>query len=231
MQAFFVSGAGRWPLAALAAVAAALVVAVTRGGPGRQAPAAPVTAIVGWDASGSARPRLAAFVHQGVGLLRRLEPGRDRAMLFRMDRQTVAFFEGGVPDSRETLLALLVRELRPLPPRDGTFPAAFWRAAAERAAETRTPVVVLLLTDGGNDDDRPAARAALDEAVRRLAANRRVRRVCLWGVIPSCREALREAFAPLGDRVEIRGLDDADPGAVTASAHAPPPPGPEEGDP
>jgi hypothetical protein len=149
-------------------------------------------------------------------MVRRFEPGRDRVTLYRLDRSAAEFYDAAAPASLERLQDLLVRELEDRPARSGTRPAEFWQAAADRADRARSPLVVLLLTDGGNDDRTPDGLAALREAVERLARNPRVRRVCVWGVLPGQRAEVRADLAPLGDRLEVRGLEDVDPDRTLA---------------
>lgn len=189
------------PLSAVALAAAALS--------GCAGPAGePVDQVVGLDTSLSARRRLPAYVQAAARLTRRVNAAGGHSTLYRVDHQTLEFYDGVAPSGTEKIQELLVRELAPRPNRAGTHPAEFWHAAATRAAASRRDMVVALIGDGGNDDRSPEAMAKLRAAVERLAASPRVRRVLVWGVIPETREQLRADLAPLGNRLEIRGLDD-----------------------
>lgn len=174
--------------------------------------------IAGWDTSGSNRRRLAAEVRAGAGLIRRFEPSRTRLSCFRVDAVCTEFFDNLPPEGLERLLGMLVKALREPALARGTKPAPFWTAAAERAEEAACPTLVIYHTDGEIDDHSPVAMRALRAAVARLAANPRVRRVALWGVTPASRAELRREFAPLGDRLEIRGEDDMNAETLEAGA-------------
>lgn len=164
----------------------------------------------GFDTSGSMRPRLAASAATGARLARRLDPGRDRLTLYRVDRDTEELRDGPAPDSGAALQQQVVTELARPAAQSGTFPARFWAEVARRVRADRRPAVVVLFSDGDNDDGRPDATRAIHAAAADLAADADVRLVAVCGVSPRNRAALRDEFAPLGERFELLNLSEPD---------------------
>jgi hypothetical protein len=165
----------------------------------------PAHLLIGWDASKSARKWLPAYVRAGARLVRRFEPDYDWVTMYRVDSETTEFFDEPPPGSILTVQNLLTSELADPPAKDGTSPWRFWKAVAERAAAIQRPVLIVLLTDGENDDQTKAGQHELRFAIARLAGNKNVRRVCVWGVERTSREALRRELSPLGNRLVLCG--------------------------
>jgi len=169
----------------------------------------PITVVMGWDTSTSNRARLPEGTRLGVRLIRQLDPVIDRITLYRVDSEVAEFYNGHPPASREALQRLLIRELGPPPAQAVTRPAVFWREALTAVQVRQERSVVVFITDGQNDDQSGAAIQELHTTVHALAKERKVERVCIWGVENAQRRVLKRDFAPLGDRFYIRGFADA----------------------
>lgn len=168
----------------------------------------PVTVIAGFDTSGSNRGTLNAQTGAAAGFLRQLDSDRDRLVAYRVDRSCEEFYDSRLPEGLESLMGILLSGVEREAARPGTRPASFWNVCLERISRSREAVAVLLLTDGQVDDQSPAARAAIKRAADRLARNKRVKRVAIWGVTPPNRELIRRLMGVLGDRLELRGPED-----------------------
>jgi hypothetical protein len=183
----------------------------------RQSARGPVQLVVGCDASGSNRAALPVQVRMISRMTRRFTPGVDRLTLVRLDHEATEFYDGNVPASGDRLRSVLVQALSARATRPGTRPDRFWEAAAELAEASSAPVVVVLCGDGEMDDRGAEAVRRLTASVTRLARCPRVRRVAVWGVKPETRAALRRSLRALGDRLEIRGVEDVDPASFAAA--------------
>jgi hypothetical protein len=163
----------------------------------------------GFDTSESIRPHLGSFVRYGAALGRQLDPGKDLLTLYRVDRETLEFWDDPPPSSGERLQKALVKRLEPRPARNRTLPARFWQEVAGRAADDRGSVGIVFYSDGGNDDQSDQSFKTICKAAQALAANPYVLTVEVFGVNPRCRPYLRRAFAPLGPRrFHLHGLDE-----------------------
>jgi|GEM_PF-2355448 len=141
----------------------------------------------------------------------RLDQHRDRVTIIRIDREAREFYDQNAPRSREKFQWLLISETRPAAKVGGTFPAKFWAKAAERAQGVTVPVAVCLFSDSDNDDLSATARSEMQHAAKLLADNPHVVAVCCYGAHSKNWENLRTVFAPLGDRLQLRGPEEMDP--------------------
>lgn len=191
------------------------------------APTTRVTVIAGLDASASMRSALpggGTLLGQSraalADLAGRLQPGLDRLVVARVDRQTSEFFDEAAPTGSEAFLQTLLDHTRTPPSTDGTHPANFWRLAARRAASLQQApgagVAVAFLGDGDNDDLTKTARDEIRAAARALAANPRVVSVEFFGVNPKNWDTLRELFAPLGARLRLHPPQQMEPDELLA---------------
>lgn len=194
----------------LAGVASLLVVgqlAVRRA----MAPAPrPVLLLTGIDTSRSVRVPLAGGGTQlGRSLAQLAEvgaslaPGTDQIVAFRVDNTTQEFISEGAPDDEDQFTWTLIARTKVAPAQDGTFPAPFWVEAASRAASATTPVAVALWSDGDDDSKNLGQAIQIRRAALALAANKRVVSVDVFGVTPKNWDALRDLFAPLGNRLHL----------------------------
>jgi hypothetical protein len=163
-----------------------------------------LTLIGALDASGSARGSLLGPAAASTArLVAQLDPDKDRVMLYRLDRAATRFCGPEVPPSMQKLQMLLVAQMRQAAQHPGTHPASWWEKAATQAENAPGPIAIFLFTDGDSDNPTPISMARIAAAVRRLAANRRVVAVCLYGVKPSNFDVLDRQFASLGDRFRL----------------------------
>lgn len=187
---------------------------------GPTAPARHVYA--GLDTSGSWRPYLGLSATLCAGQVVNLEPGRDKLTLYRMDSTTREFSDGLAPESGDDLQSVIVTEVQAKSTASGTFPARFWQAVAERTDADPIPAVVEAFTDGDNDDLSAQSSKAIQDAVKRLAANPHVESVCIFGAAPRNWATLRAEFAPLGSRFHLCSPPEMTPERVAAALQASP---------
>lgn len=158
---------------------------------------------IGLDASLSARTSLGSYALLTKSLAEQLTPGHDRFTLYRVDHDTQEFCDGLYDGDVEATLKTTVAEIQTPSQQRGTLPAKFWQTVAARAASERAPSVVFLMTDGDNDDRRPESWQSLTEAGRRLSACPTVRSVVVCGARRENWEHLKQALAPLGNRLYL----------------------------
>lgn len=203
-------------LAAAACLGSGLLYTIARSTAGRATSSAVVTAmpastllIVGFDRSGSYRAYLGGAIAAGSSLTADLDADT-RLACYALDTQTTELYDNPPPESSDELAGIVTEKLRHLPAAQGTHPASFWTVAAQRAEEGNALTAVALYSDG-DDDAVPASQAQIRAAARRLAQNRNVVFVAIYGVNPDNRAALNAAFAPLGrDRFHLYGPQEAD---------------------
>jgi hypothetical protein len=166
------------------------------------APRHAMDAIIGLDTSDSARKDFKGGALVAASVAERLRAGRDGLRLFRVDHDCREIGTGKTLGDSEATLALIGSEMKSRSKQHGTLPERFWEQVAAQvgAAKTGRPLVIVLATDGDNDDLRPESRRKISGYIARLAASSRVRGVVLYGVRPSNMEAIRQQFAPLGER-------------------------------
>lgn len=164
-------------------------------------PQAPVEVITAFDTSASFRPHLPESARLMMHVVSRLKPGTDRIALFRVDDDCQQFFDGPSPISSDEIAPVLIKQLKPQPERDGTYPAAFFESAASQAGSADVCAIVCYVSDGDIDGHLDTQVPRLRKAADRLAKNRNVKAVCLVGVSPSNWARWRSIFAPLGDRL------------------------------
>lgn len=155
------------------------------------------------DASASWRPGLAATASLCAQQAGELNPAADQLTLYRLDDRLQEFSSGPAPDDPDTIQQTLNTQLLAVSPGRGTFPARFWTTVANRAQTDHCPAVIELFSDGDNDDQTAQSKHAICGAVRKLAANPRVRSVCLFGVQPRNWAYWRDCLRPLGDRAHL----------------------------
>jgi hypothetical protein len=170
------------------------------------------------DRSRSAQEGLPASIEAACSLAVQLQPNRDRLTLYRVERGADPFYDDPPFASREPLQALFIKELSVPPRLNRTFPEAFLRQAADDARNWRGPVLIAFFWDGGNDDGSAHGLSAYRAAIRRLAANPRVRGVGIFGVRRQNWAGVKRGFAPLGERLEIHPLEEMSPASLLARA-------------
>lgn len=174
-------------------------------------PRGPVNVMVGLDASKSVRvaqegrtPLLGAGVNLVAQLGETLDPDRDHLTVFRVDWRTQEFFDATAPSDPEAFQHTVIEQMKPLPQREGTFPALFWVEVARRAEEAPHPVAILFTGDADNDDLSEASLRAMRAAGVALGKNPRVVAVYISGANPKNWARLRDIFAPLGKRLHLQ---------------------------
>jgi len=193
----------------------------TRGAKPLDSPVAPgIHLYDGIDRSVSYRPHLSAAVTLCAGQAGLLDPATDHLTLYRVDRQTREFSDGPVPDDPDAVQHTLVTQVKNVPPQSGTFPARFWTTVADRAAADQDTAVIGFYSDADNDDLNAASEAVIRAAAQKLAANKRVASVSVYGVNPENRADLRRCFAPLGDRLHLYGPTEMTADAVAEAVDA-----------
>jgi hypothetical protein len=175
---------------------------------------------LGLDTSGSAREQIGGFRGVTVGLAETLTPERDRLTVYRVDRKTSEFYDRVYAGDVESLARTVVAETSVSAQGDeGTRLAEFWEQIATRAAtEQGSEITICLLADGFNDDVRPASWERIQAAVRKLAANPRVRGVVLCGFHADTWQQWRTTLAPLGGRLHLLSPSQATPEAVLSAS-------------
>ena len=163
----------------------------------------PVHLYLGFDASRSTRPHLGEYAELAVSIVEHAQPGSDALTLYRVDAECREFHDGPVPDSAESFIPPLVKDLQDMPDRDCTYPARFWTEVARRVAGDTRPVAIAYLSDGDNDDFRAASAKAIRTAAACLASNPRVVVVAVIGAEPGNFAALRRDLAPLEGRLVL----------------------------
>lgn len=170
-----------------------------------RAPVKPVTAIIGIDTSGSARPKLGEYVLHASRFTAHLEPNTDNLSLFRVDFETQEFYHDKVRGGREAALKRFLADVARQPERNRTLPETFWKNAAQQSDGATQPVCVLYFSDGDNDDMRAESRQALLVLGSRLAANPQIVSVQFVGVKAANRLYWEQCFAALGKRLILSG--------------------------
>lgn len=169
----------------------------------------------GIDASISFRDFLEGSTAEECDFDARLEP-EDKLTVYRVDCDSNEIFDGLAPENAASLAATLTDQLKPLPRYPGTFPAQFFAAVAKRSDTEHDPFIVFYHSDSDQDDWSAASKTALYAAAQKLAANHCLY-VVFWGIKSSNRQAMRDAFAPLGeDRVLVYGTEDVDTDSLLA---------------
>ncbi len=175
-------------------------------------PAAPVNSAAraqschlyaGLDTSASWRPYLGVSATLCARQALRLDPDHDSLTLYRLDSSTREFSDGHAPESGDRLQRTIVSEAASVSGTRGTFPARFWTAVTQRAAGDAGTVVIEIFSDGDNDDLTARSSSAIRTAAHRLAQNRHVAGVWVFGAQPRNWATLRGEFAPLGDRFHL----------------------------
>ena len=189
---------------------------------------------VGIDVSGSVGGRCAASVLLTEDLARALTPGQDALTLYRVDRETAAFYDQAVPAGSEELEQTMVAEVRKVQEmnarshRYGTYPGRFWAEISRRVAAEQGPVAVVLFSDGENTDASAAGQRAIRQAAQALAASPYVLSVSVYGVNSENFAPIHRGMDALGGRLHLYGTEQKDVQAVvdsfqraaTASANA-----------
>lgn len=157
----------------------------------------------GLDSSLSWRSRLGVSATLCARQTMNLDPNQDKVTLFRVDRQTEEFFDDSAPESGEELQATIIRQLQKNPTTSGTYPAVFWKEAADRAEGDSGPVTIELFSDGDNDDQEAASLADIRRSAHRLAGNPHIAGVWVFGAARENWAVLRSEFAPLGNRFHL----------------------------
>lgn len=160
--------------------------------------AAAKTLIVGIDRSKSDSDYLLGPAALGTSLLiARLDAQTDRVLVFRVENDTDLILGPEIPHSSEDLQRALVEQLMADPKQPGSFSADFWEKTAIAAEKAPGPVVIAFYTDG--DAESAASASRITAAAKRLADNKKVRAVCVYG--RKGENSKTDAwFAALGDR-------------------------------
>jgi hypothetical protein len=177
---------------------------------GVSAAPAGVLLVLGFDRSGSYRSCLGGAVAQGCGLAATLDHDTDGVACYAMDTKATELYDNPPPESGEELAGIVAGQLRCVPATRGTNPASFWEAAVDRLQDVRVPAAAALYSDADNDSG-PGSMSRIRAAAKRLALNKNVVFVAVYGVDPDNRAAMESAFAPLGrDRFRLYGPQEAD---------------------
>lgn len=156
------------------------------------------TLIVSIDRSKSDSNYLLGPAALGTSLLiARLDPQTDRVLVFRVEHDTDLILGPEIPQSSDDLQRALVEQLMADPKKSGTFSADFWEQAAIAAENAPGSVAIAFYTDG--DSESAASASRITAAAKRLADNKKVRAVCIYGR-KSGNSKNDVWFAALGDR-------------------------------
>ncbi len=168
-----------------------------------------ITLDVGIDATLSDRPHLGHYALLGAKLAARLNKQSDRVTFSRVDWDCEEFLNHTATGSSDALLAVIARELKPFPAKDGARSGLFWQRVAQRAETEGGDVVVVYFGDASDENPDPAAWRTLRAAGKSLADNPRVKKVIFCGAERSNRARIQRDF-PLGhDRLVILGPSEA----------------------
>jgi hypothetical protein len=171
--------------------------------------------LCGVDASSSFRPHLGASAEILSRIISDLDDS-DLLTLYRVDEQTDEFYDGPVPDSSESFVKVLNKELRAPPAHNGTLPALFWSAVSARVTAGNMPCVIVFFTDGDNDDETAASRREISRAAAAISRDKAAV-VLVAGVDRENWTVLRGEFAPLGDdRLHLCSASELNLDVVTA---------------
>lgn len=176
-----------------------------------------VKLISGIDTSGSEREKNAngaSNMGRGIALLAklgaRLDSDRDDLTVFRVDRETLEFYDQLAPQSREKFQWRLINQTKDAAPKGGTIPWKYWDKAADRAALSKVPVIVCLFTNGDCDDLSEAAHLSMRQSAQKLADNPHVVAVYVFGAQAKNWNAVKDDFAILGERLHVQNPDEMD---------------------
>ena len=142
--------------------------------------AAAKTLIVGIDRSKSDSDYLLGPAALGTSLLiARLDPQEDRVLVFRVEHDTDLILGPEIPYRSDDLQRALVEQLMANPKKPGSLTADFWEQVATAAEKAPGSTVIAFYTDG--DAESAASASRITVAAKRLADNKRVRAVCVYG--------------------------------------------------
>jgi hypothetical protein len=180
----------------LTAVTAALIALSLRG---RPLPP-PIGLLVAYDTSDSDRVRLPASIRTSAAILSSLDDW-DHLELFRVDNETRQFHSGRPIVSREKLIPILNKELKPKSEVRGTKFHLFAKVAAQALRNAVHPTVVVLFSDCEPDDMTPSELGEYRAAIKQLANCQNLAGFALIGIRNTVWVHVNSDFAPLRDRL------------------------------